>query len=628
MSDPLTGRGGRSLPVQGAGAAATGTTDPSALAAERDVLATIVDTAPIGILIADPANRVLRVNAAFCAVVGRTPAELAGVDLLTLVHPEDVGFDILARERLLEGGDDTLRRTSRYLRPDGTPVVVDISTTLVRGENGPRFFVSEVRDITAERDAEEERDRIAAQLRTSERRFRALATSAPACLFETDSTGACVWVNERWQEITGRSDESAVGFRWLDAIHPEDVARVQTEWRTSVLRRTRFAGDFRFVRPDGSVRWVTASAAPLPGDEEDAPGALGVIVDITETKRVEERLRDTEELFRRSFEDAPIGMVLAAADGTVARANDALAGLLGYDIAAVWMLGLYGLFDTEDGEEIRAEIGRLIAEDLAAIATELRLLRADGTHLWAQVAASLVKDAEGSVHVLVQMQDITERRRYEEQLRWMADHDALTGLANRRRLEQELDRQLKLVERYGPRGSLLLFDLDHFKAVNDALGHAAGDELLVAVADILRDRLRETDLAARLGGDEFAVLIPEGDDTDARVVAEAICTRVREHAAALCGGQPFRVSASVGVVLFADSDATTPEELLASADLALYDVKGAGRDGFAFYDRDRHEQDRDRTTSISWGQEIRDALAEDRLVLDAQPICNVLTGEV
>jgi len=178
-------------------------------------------------------------------------------------------------------------------------------------------------------------------------------------------------------------------------------------------------------------------------------------------------------------------------------------------------------------------------------------------------------------------QDLTSLRAATSELRHLADHDALTGLPNRRRFEEELARHLAHVRRYGPEGALLVLDLDCFKPVNDTFGHAAGDRLLVRVATVLRERLRATDVVARLGGDEFAVLLPRVDRAGAAAVASSLVETVRAEAPT---ADARAVTASVGALAFdARTLASSPDGALIAADLAMYDAKAAGGDGWAFY---------------------------------------------
>jgi diguanylate cyclase (GGDEF)-like protein len=166
------------------------------------------------------------------------------------------------------------------------------------------------------------------------------------------------------------------------------------------------------------------------------------------------------------------------------------------------------------------------------------------------------------------------------ELRHLADHDALTGLLNRRRFEQELARHLAHVRRYGPEGAVLILDLDGFKPVNDRFGHAAGDRLLTRVAGVLRERLRVTDVLARLGGDEFAILLPRVDRHGAAAVAHSLVQTVRAEALT---ADASGVTISVGVIAFDERAPVVPEGVLAAADIAMYDAKAAGGDGWALY---------------------------------------------
>jgi diguanylate cyclase (GGDEF)-like protein/PAS domain S-box-containing protein len=205
---------------------------------------------------------------------------------------------------------------------------------------------------------------------------------------------------------------------------------------------------------------------------------------------------------------------------------------------------------------------------------EKRYIHADGHTIWAEVAVSLVTAPDGRPsHFVGQIQDITERRALVQQLRQMADHDPLTGLLNRRAFGRELEAHLTRGQRYGASGALLMFDLDNFKLHNDTQGHTAGDELLVALADGLRRRLRASDVTARLGGDEFAVLLPNSDTAHARLVSESL----RDHIRTIAAG----VTASIGVVSLDRLQSLTPEAALRAADDALYGAKRAGRDRVA-----------------------------------------------
>jgi diguanylate cyclase (GGDEF)-like protein len=215
---------------------------------------------------------------------------------------------------------------------------------------------------------------------------------------------------------------------------------------------------------------------------------------------------------------------------------------------------------------------------------------------------------------------VAERRRLETRLLHLADHDALTGLLTRRRLQDELSLQLAQASRYGTRGALLFLDLDDFKSVNDVFGHRAGDRVLADLARQLRGRLRTSDILARLGGDEFAVLLPHTDGVHAQALAAQLLTAIRSHSIDL-GGRSLAVSATIGMALFPDHGASV-EELLARADHAMYEAKRMGGSLCRLYSPDEEWR---RTVEGAFGSEknLRDALDGGRFVLHGQPILDL-----
>jgi diguanylate cyclase (GGDEF)-like protein len=248
------------------------------------------------------------------------------------------------------------------------------------------------------------------------------------------------------------------------------------------------------------------------------------------------------------------------------------------------------------------------------------MMHEDGHIVWTLVtAAAVIGDDGRPAYGIAQVVDITERKRFEGQLQYLADHDALTGLFNRRRFEEELERVLAAAERYGRQGAVLVLDLDGFKYVNDTLGHPVGDELIARLAGTLRAELRETDVIARLGGDEFGVILPQATEAEASAVAAKLLRAVERDGIVADQSRHARVTASAGLAAFDGTDGVSPEELLVDADIAMYDAKEGGRNRSSLHQREGAGPGR-HVSRLSWLERIRAALAEDRFELHAQPI--------
>jgi diguanylate cyclase (GGDEF)-like protein/PAS domain S-box-containing protein len=282
------------------------------------------------------------------------------------------------------------------------------------------------------------------------------------------------------------------------------------------------------------------------------------------------------------FDTAPIGNLVLDDAERVVDANAALGRVVGAPARSLAGRPLAQLVHADDLPLLRIGFAQLRHGVSDVLSTEVRLrLAAGGAPIAVSLHAALLAGGHGRAgapRLLVQVLDITERKRVEAQLKHLAEHDPLTGLLNRRRFAAELARHVAQAQRYGAEGAVIVLDVDHFKRVNDTCGHGAGDRLIAQVAEALRGRLRGTDLIARLGGDEFAILLPRADRAGAEAVAASLVETVRAHADPLAPP----VTISVGVAMVGASPACGPDELVAAADLAMYAVKEAGRDGYAF----------------------------------------------
>jgi diguanylate cyclase (GGDEF)-like protein/PAS domain S-box-containing protein len=407
-------------------------------------------------------------------------------------------------------------------------------------------------------------------LTSSEDVFRVLTALTPVGMFIASASGEYEYVNERWCELTGLTPGDAAGAGWTAALHHEDSERVTSSWRAAVAGGEDSVFEYRFLRPDGTTTWVESHAMTLRNAGGNAVGWVGTCLDLTARKAAEEAVVAVGERFRAAFDNAPIGMGLVTPDGEWLQVNAAFCRLLGYNEDELLSLSLAEL--TVPGD------ATVQVDETEETRHESRYLRADGSTLWVAVSTTLVRGSNGeSLYYVMQVEDIGDRKQTERELRRLADHDSLTGLLNRRGFMEGLRRELRRMERKGEYGALLLLDLDNFRQVNDTAGHLAGDQVLRSTADVLRRRLRATDVIGRLGGDEFAALVLNVTPRQANEIAAETCETLRSMTVT-AGDQVVEVAASIGVIAIDEMRDENEEDLLAAADRAMYRVKSLRRE--------------------------------------------------
>jgi diguanylate cyclase (GGDEF)-like protein/PAS domain S-box-containing protein len=345
-------------------------------------------------------------------------------------------------------------------------------------------------------------------------------------------------------------------------------------------------------------------------------GAIVLLLRELRTRSLSHEPSALGEPFIDLMEFAPDALLILDRDGVITRVNQQTVRMFGYD--ADELVGKPS--DPIMGDTVRSENWQ--RRDQTGI--EREIVTKDGRNLFVEIRLSPLRSGQPTFTVAA-IRDISERKDLEARLLSMAERDPLTGLYNRRRFEGELYQELARAQRSGRGGALLAIDLDHFKFVNDTLGHSVGDELIVDVAELLRTRLRSTDVLGRLGGDEFAAILPQVDAEEAELVAANLVEAVR-------GGVQVdrykrRITASIGVAPFIADVTTTPDDLMVQADFAMYDAKEAGRDRASTYTPESARQTRI-TDGVSWEERIREALDQDRFTLHAQPIVSLRDDQV
>ncbi len=337
------------------------------------------------------------------------------------------------------------------------------------------------------------------------------------------------------------------------------------------------------------------------------------------------QLKRAEEKYRTIFEDAVVGIFQTTPDGRPISINRALAQIHGYESPEQFMAEVSNI-----GAELFVHPGRMndlrrVAEEKGVVRdAEVELYRRDRTKKWVLANVRAVRDSGGNVcHIEGTIEDITERKRAEERVQFLAYYDALTGLPNRTLVQDRLGKALAGGRRRQEKIALLFLDLDRFKIINDSLGHSFGDLLLQDVAVRLKKWAREQDTVARIGGDEFLIIMTGIKDIpDVAVASERIMDAMNEEFT--IQGRRFSISCSIGISIFPDHGADN-ETLIKNADAAMYCAKEDGRNSFRFFTKDMNSQVMERLTLE---HNLREALDKEELFLMYQPQTHVPTGRI
>lgn len=526
--------------------------------------------------------------------LGLEVGEVVGTSVRDFVRGREEGAPemfhpaIRMHERALEGhpGDYSIELAGRHYQCRVEP--------LLEGEDVVGV-VGCALDIT-------ERVVLELEHRRAKERYRKLLALAPVAMF-LDRGGTILYANEAGASLLGAGGaEELVGREVLDFVVPdfhrmvrERIQRVEERQEPSDVR------ELRLRRPDGTHRVGEIRSIPVAFGEETA--SLSIIRDVTDEREARHALRESERRFRSLFEDSRDAIYLSTLDGNVEEANRAFLEMFGYREEELEDLRAHALYaDPSERERFR----RAVADGGSVKEFEIEAQRRDGSTFPCLLTATVRVSSEGEVVGYQGIaRDVTEQRRFQRRLEHQALHDQLTDLPNRSLLWDRLEHGMARARRGDStqRMAVLFVDVNGFKRVNDSLGHAAGDRVLIETARRLRSQFRDEDTVARFGGDEFVVLLEdvEGEET-VREAAGRFVDSLQEPIA-FEGGE-VGISASVGIAL-ADAgpaDAGRPEEvdadeLVRRADAAMFRAKKdpGGRTSVQLYDADLDGPDPGRT---------------------------------
>ncbi|NBJ12582.1 bifunctional diguanylate cyclase/phosphodiesterase [Microvirga arsenatis] len=577
------------------------------LALEQDPFAQLADALPQMVWSSRSDGHDEYSNAHWYRFTGASPGSALGRGWIEMIHPDD-REEVLARWQHASQTGEPYEATCRLRHHSGEYRWMLARALPARDARGAieRWFGTYT-DIHAWKESEA----LAAE---SRERYRALLEASAVMLWLATPEGMLTHI-EGALDAGGLAETSYRGMDWLDAVHPEDRARVRAAWQWALSSGSAYQNEFRIRLADGEHRWMLANAVAVRNPDGSIREWVGSLADIHDRKQAEEKLRASEERLRLALH----------AGRMFAWEQDLTTNYVTRSQNTVALLGIGSGTLDEFLERVHPEDRGLRqhfaqqAKAQGSYASEFRYILPSGKVIWLGSRAELA-----SPNRLVGVTfDITERRVAEEEIWRTANHDSLTGLPNRGLFHQRLEQALADAKRQQSRVNLLLIDLDDFKDVNDTLGHDAGDALLKETAARLSAMIRSCDTVARLGGDEFAILVLDPYTLqDAADLAGRLVARLRE---------PFTYKkrvvssrASIGVAAFPEHH-FEPAELMKNADIALYRAKAQGRNRVLTYSPLMRREIEER---VALGADLREALARDQMIPFYQPKVSLETGRI
>lgn len=559
-----------------------------------------------GVLVIDQKGLIIDCNPAFHLRLGYEKSELIGLSITSLDMaksttrvPEQIAL-------VMRQGETTFE--TAYYRKDGSVMMAELNVRYIEVDDKV-LFMGIVRDIT-------QRHQLEQNLKEGLEVYRAAINTPALGFWSIDLQGRFLEVNDAYVKLSGYSREELLGMGVpdIEALEsPEDTAaRIDRLMRVGC---DRFRS--KHLRKDGTV-WPVEIVTTYSGIQG---GRIFVFIeDITEKVAQENRL----ELAARVFETMEQAVMITDSDNRIVSINPAVTRITGYSISEVLGQNPRMFSSGRHDEAFYAAMwNSLIA--LGQWEGEIWDRRKDGTVYAKWLTIKAIYDLHGNVHQYVSVfSDITERKKTEELIWKQANFDSLTQLPNRYLLNEHIEQEIKKAQRSGWQLAVLFIDLDRFKEVNDSLGHAKGDTLLVQAARRISNCVRDTDTIARLGGDEFTVVLSDfGGRSNLERIVQSLIHDLSEPYD-LGDDDLVYVTASIGITLYPD-DAGNLQDLLKHSDQAMYVAKAEGRNRFSYFTHSMQEEAREKLLLTN---DLRRALADRQLQLYFQPIVDLQSGEI
>ncbi len=594
--------------------------EPTALgffSSDGELLRQLLECLPVGVWIADGQGRILLGNRSGEALWGG--ARYVGLAEYSAYRGwwADSGAALKAEDwplaRAAVRGETRRGAMIEIQGFDGSQRTILSSAAPLRDANGQQVGALSVhQDVT---DLKQLQDSLKQEAAFS----AAVLDTVAALVVVLDREGLIVRFNSESSRLTGYRPEEVVGRHFADFLIPEED-RETARARFRQLRGRDFPHTYEncWLSRDGQRRRIVWRNASITNDAGRLDYVVACGMDVTEQRRTEADLL----LAQKAFEASGEAIMVTDTEGRIVSVNQAFTAITGHRPEAVIGQSPRILRSGRHGPEFYAALWQSLRNE-GRWQGEIWDRRADGSVYPKWLTITAVRDGGRSTHYVAVFSDISERKAKEERIRHLAEHDALTGLANRNQLHTRLVQEIERAGRSGRHFALLFLDLDRFKAINDTFGHEVGDELLIMVGTRLRGAVRNTDLVSRLGGDEFVVLLTDLEDNLAagRTADKLLGALSLPFFAA---SHQLQVTPSIGVAVY-PGDGSDGETLLRHADLAMYEAKQQGRAMVRFFIPALNER---AAARASLEQRLGRALAQGDFVLHYQPQVELPGGRI
>lgn len=569
----------------------------------------IIANAGVGIYIVQN-SKFVYVSELYQKITGFTDKELIGDDSLKNIFPDD-------RKKVRYQAIKCLKKESfepyeyRFIRKDNElRYILETVTSIIH--QGERATLGSFMDITERKVVEE--------------KYRTILEKIQEGYFEVDLAGNFTFFNDSVCRVLGYSREELTGMNNQQYTPDKESAKKVFQAYNYVYQTGNPLKEvgWHVTRKDGTIIYIEGSISLLKDSSGKPIGFRGVTHDVTERKRAEEALRESEEKYRSILENIQEAYFEVDLAGNFIFFNDSLCRITGCSKEELSGANYKRFSDKENMQKVFNAFHKVYKTGGPTEGFDWLIIRNDGSKRYIEASISLKKDFLGKpVGFKGVIRDITERKRIEQELNHMATHDVLTGLPNRLMFSQLLDHAIQSAHRNNKQLAVFFIDLDRFKIINDSLGHEAGDILLKEMAIRFKQSLRTVDVVGRLGGDEFIILVEDFTDLkQLETLAHKILGTVIQPMT--IRGEECRVTASIGISVY-PKDGQDEQSLIKNADIAMYYAKEQGKNNFQFYSENIRSMSTER---LSIETNLRHAMERNEFFLDYQAKIDLKTKKI